>query len=189
MTTNHHTDIATGATANAATINSPLGELDAAISIVKGIEKLSAASFGITNATPSAGFIGASVRGMSTWRMDDTTTEAVGAGFVYLGDAPGSTIEVDVYWAADSATSGGVTWNVTLDALAEGDDATAAFVDDFVTETVPGTAKLLAKTTFSSTVSYVSGDLIRLTVSRWSSLGTDTATGDVHFIAAVVRFV
>jgi len=31
MTTNHHTDITTGAAANAETVNSPLGELDQAI--------------------------------------------------------------------------------------------------------------------------------------------------------------
>jgi hypothetical protein len=36
MTTNYHTDIATGASRNAAIVNSPLGELDAAITNLVG---------------------------------------------------------------------------------------------------------------------------------------------------------
>jgi len=41
MTTNHHTSITTGAAANAATVNSPLGELDAAISgLIAGTESI-----------------------------------------------------------------------------------------------------------------------------------------------------
>ena len=36
MTTNHHTAIATGAAANAATFNSPLAELDAVLTNVQG---------------------------------------------------------------------------------------------------------------------------------------------------------
>lgn len=36
MTTNYHTDISTGAAANAATINSPLGQIDAAVTNLHG---------------------------------------------------------------------------------------------------------------------------------------------------------
>lgn len=59
MTTNHHTAITTGAAANAATINSPLGELDAAISgIVAGSSAVTLLNFeDATELTISSGAV------------------------------------------------------------------------------------------------------------------------------------
>lgn len=187
MTTNHHTAISTGAAANAATINSPLAELDAAINdrVV-----LPARVFGIVNGTPGEGELGASsgVHEVMTWLFDDAAYEYVGAGVPVPTLKSGSTIHIDIFWAMESATSGVVRVSVSLSAIADGEGFGAAGTNNNSDVSVPGTAKIVKKTTFSLSVSYVAGDILRLRFGRGGPDGPDTATGDLHFIGAMVRF-
>ena len=187
MTTNYHTPIPTGAAANAATINSPLSELDAAIN---NRVVLPARVFGIVFNTPVEGNLGDSSNGheVVTWRLDDAAYEYVGAGVAVPTLNSGSTIYVDVYWAMESATSGAVRLSLSLAALADGENFAVAGSNTNADVSVPGTAKYVKKTTLTFSINYVAGDILRLRVGRGGPDVPDTATGDLHFIGAIVRF-
>lgn len=188
MTTNYHTAIATGAAANAATINTPLAALDGAIGSAKAVALLPASALYSTRGTPARGSIGAAGLTVSSWLLDDATIEAISGFIEYAGDVSGSTITVNVFWAADSATSGSVRLWVGTNAIADGEDLTSAPASDNNTHAVPGTAKYLKKTTVNITESYVSGDLIGISITRDGTHAGDTASGDVHILGITVEF-
>jgi hypothetical protein len=124
----------------------------------------------------------------ATWLLDDSTNESGGIGFVYTGGVSGSIITVRIWWAMDSATSGDVRIGARLLPLADGEDAAGTGIGSASDETVPGTAKYVTYTEIELSVSYEAGDLIRLSITRFGANASDTATGDLHFIAALVTF-
>jgi hypothetical protein len=155
------------------------------------VKALTAADLYITYGSPAYGTLLDSTYnayGMPTWRLDDAATETIGCAFEYKGLKSGSTIYVDVWYAMESATSGDVYIAGRVNALADGEDATSLPSVGTNTVTVPGTAKYIDKTTFTVTESYVTGDLINFCFARLGGNGADTASGDLHFIAATVRF-
>jgi hypothetical protein len=139
---------------------------------------------------PARGLLGEATAAYSapTWLMDDSANESTGIGFVYTGGASGATITIRVWWAMDSAAAGNIVLGVRALALADGEDATAAGTGTNSTEAVPGTAKYVTYTEFELSISYEAGDLIRLSITRYGANGSDTAAGDLHFVAALVTF-
>jgi hypothetical protein len=149
---------------------------------------LSAPDFGAVYGSPSPGLIVPSFYGPSTWRLDADAFESIGLARVYGGLVATATVEVDVWYAMESATSGNVIFIGTLHPLSDGGDVNAEGTGMSVTSTVPGTAKLLKKAAMSATVAVSPGQMCSLSFGRWANNAGDTATGDCHIMAATVRF-
>lgn len=150
---------------------------------------LSASSFYATYGSPSRGILGYSAYPMSTWLLDDSSLEWVGLGLIYDGAKSGTAIEVDVYWAMESASTGVSRVFVDAFVFGDGEDSTGSGYGYSQNITVPGTAKYLKVTSATMVQDYAPGDLVRLTIGRTASNAADTASGDMHFIAAKVTFV
>ena len=187
MTTNYHSAIATGANANASVINSPLESLDAAIENIRNEMRLSARQFAPTSGTPAEGNVGTGGDAAASWRLDDSATEYVGVGIEYKGSGA-TTVDVDIWYAMESATSGAVVLAAGAIAAADGENFAAAATASTAGSTVPGTAKFIKKATISLSITVAAGDVIRLRVGRNGTSGSDTATGDLHIVAVTVRF-
>lgn len=187
MTTNYHTAIATGAAANAATVNSPMGDLDAAVSNKKPF--LSPMAFYHVLGSPSQGYVGAGGgHAAGSWQLDDSAIEYVGTTFEVPEFLSGSSISVRIWFAMESAVSGAVLLVSSLDAIDDGENFAVTGGDATAAITVPGTAKYLDSYTFAESPTYTAGDLLRLRVGRSGSNGSDTATGDLHFLGVSLEF-
>jgi len=144
--------------------------------------------FWIGYSTPVQGDIGAGGFGCGVWLLDDASFEEVGAAMEYKGLKSGSTVYVDVWWAMVSAVAGNVTIAVGINAVASGESGVSAPATHTQILAVPGTANTMTKTTFILAEAYVPNDIIQVTCTRNSDAGTDTAVGDMKFVAATVRF-
>lgn len=135
------------------------------------------ATFGSVNSTPLLEF--------------DTTTQEIA---IFLGVLPatyaGGGIQVCAHWAAASATSGTIGWDVAFERIGDGSQNLAS--DGFATAqtitaaTVPGSAGLTDITCVTATDganidSLAAGELFRLRIRR--DVSNDTATGDAHLVA------
>lgn len=100
-----------------------------------------------------------------------------------------------VSYAMASATSGGVAFDVALEALTTGDatdtDATTSFatVNTGTDAGVPGTAGYMEQisVTLTNDDSIAAGDLVRVSLARAVANGSDTATGDCYVFAIEIR--
>jgi hypothetical protein len=126
----------------------------------------------------------------------DTTTQQTA---IFAGVLPrnygGGGLTVDLDWMAASATSGTGGWDVTFERDADaGDDMDA---DSFATAqtvtavTVPGTSGVIKRSSVAITAgaagtdSLALGEGFRLRVRR--DVANDTAAGDLHLLAAIIR--
>lgn len=130
--------------------------------------------------------------GRPAWSFDDTAEEAiVSAEFEMPSTYTGSgTLKAIVFCAMATATTGGVVWDVLVEAVTAGDtlDMEAASSWDSVnsaTTTAGGTAGDLFATTvtLSNKDSVAAGDLVRIGVRRDCDSGSDTMTGDAYVFA------
>jgi hypothetical protein len=149
---------------------------------------LAATDFGAVYGSPSLGQIIPSFYGPSTWRLDDTAFESIGLARVYAGLVAATAVEVDVWYAMESATTGAVVFIGTVHSLSDGGNVNAEGIGMSVTSTVPGTAKLLKKATMTATVAVSPGQVCSWSFARWGNLAGDTASGDCHLVAVTVRF-
>jgi hypothetical protein len=148
---------------------------------------MAAPNFYTVLGTPALGVLGSRT---PSWLFDDSAIESAGASIPYTGIKSGTSISVEMYWAMESATSGNVFISARALFVAVGEDMAAAELSSSSTESVPGTAKLLKKTTFTiAGLSYSTGKVLRLSLSRSGNQAADTATGDLHFLGATVRFL
>ena len=100
-----------------------------------------------------------------------------------------------ISYAMASATSGGVAFDVAVEALTSGDatdtDATTSFasVNTGTDAGVPGTAGYMEQisVTLSNLDSAAAGDLVRISLARNVAHATDTATGDAYVFALEIR--
>lgn len=93
-----------------------------------------------------------------------------------------------------SATSGGVAFDVSLEAVADGAatdlDATTSFGSvNTGTATVPGTAGYIDQisVTLTNDDSAAAGNYLRVSLARAVSNGSDTASGDCYVLAVELR--
>lgn len=134
--------------------------------------------------------------GMPLIVFDGTTAQAAALQGVlpdYYSDTTGVTL--DIYWAAATATSGGVVWGVSMERNNAGNRDLDA--DAFATEvTGSGTANAtcgkLTKTSIALTKgtnmnSAVAGDPFRLQIVRKTADGSDDMTGSAQIAFVVMR--
>jgi len=140
--------------------------------------------FYIVAGTPAQGVIGI----QPTWRLDSTATETIGAAKYYPGPTGGSAVKVLVLWCMESATVNQVYFTVSVASISNGADGNVAGTSHSGALTVSGTAKYVKQTQWTCSESYLSGDLIQVSISRIGGHGDDDATGDCHILAAVLRF-
>lgn len=101
-----------------------------------------------------------------------------------------------ISYAAASATSNAVVWDVAVEAVTSGDGApdfdAAESLDTVNTasaDTVPGTAGLMKQVslTLTNSDSAAAADYVRFRVRRVGSSGSDTATGDIFLFGVEIR--
>ena len=105
------------------------------------------------------------------------------------------TVTAVISYSMASATSGGVAFDVAVEAITSGDatdtDATTSFasVNTGTDAGVPGTAGYMEQisVTLSNLDSATAGDLVRFSLARATSNATDTATGDAYVFALEIR--
>lgn len=118
----------------------------------------------------------------------DATTVETCAWVRKLHRTPSGTITAAVTYSMASATTGGVAFEVLVEAITPGDavdtDAATSY-DSANTGTdasVPGTAGYVEEVsiTLSAVDSWAAGDMVRISLRRATGNGTDTATGDAY---------
>lgn len=126
--------------------------------------------------------------------FDASTSETCYWTFVAPQGVTG-TITAVISYAMASATSGGVAFDVAIEALTTGDatdtDAATSF-DSVNTGTdagVPGTAGYMEQIsiTLTNADSMAAADLVRVSLARAVANATDTATGDCYVFAIEIR--
>lgn len=128
--------------------------------------------------------------------FDASAEEAAVFRGVLASAYAGGGLSVDLYWAAASATTGGVVWGGAIERNTSGGSDIDS--DSFATEqnaagvTTNGTSGILNKSTitFSSGAnmdSLAAGEPFRLKVARKVADGSDTMTGDAQLFAVHVK--
>jgi hypothetical protein len=100
-----------------------------------------------------------------------------------------------ISYAMASATTGGVAFDVAVEAISSGDaldtDATTSFdsVNTGTDSGVPGTAGYMEQVsvTLTNADSIAAADLVRVSVARAVANGADTATGDCYVLSVEIR--
>lgn len=126
--------------------------------------------------------------------FDTTTSETCYWTFVVPQGWTG-TLTAVISYAMASATSGGVAFDMALEAITTGDatdtDATTSFatVNTGTDAGVPATAGYMEQIsiTLTNSDSAAAADLLRVSLARAVSNGTDTAAGDAYVFAVEIR--
>lgn len=115
MTTTHHTAIATGAPATAATVNNPLGQLDAAIITVVAQSQAALDAALLAGAAVTAAN-GPASQGQKVVTVDSTTGFVAGCSVEYA--LVGGALEINVVDTVDSTTQLTFTTNIGTGGIA-----------------------------------------------------------------------
>ena len=126
--------------------------------------------------------------------FDASTSETAYWTFVAPQGITG-TLTAVISYAMASATTGGVAFDVALEAISSGDaldtDAAASFdsVNTGTDSAVPGTAGYMEQIsiTLTNADSIAAADLVRVSVARAVANGADTATGDCYVLSVEIR--
>lgn len=126
--------------------------------------------------------------------FDATTSETAYWTFVVPQGWTGTGTAV-ISYAMASATTGGVAFDVAIEAVTSGDatdlDATTSFatVNAGSDAAVPGTAGYMEQIsiTLTNDDSLAAGDYIRVSLARDVADAADTATGDCYVLAFEIR--
>jgi len=126
--------------------------------------------------------------------FDDTTAESIIFNNTIPNNYDGEDINVDIDWVAETATTGGVTWGVEIEANAPGGndiDSDSFDTQQTGTSTTNGTSGIIKRTTITLTQveadAIAANDSFRLRVQRVTGDGGDTMTGDAEIIKVSVR--
>lgn len=126
--------------------------------------------------------------------FDDTTAETAYFKGVMPQNYAAGGITVILHWAATSATTGTIGWNVAFEAMKDGghdiDADSFAAANTLTAETVDATAGIMdiGSVTFTDGAdmdSVAAGDAFRLSIAR--DVANDTAAGDAELIAVELR--
>lgn len=134
---------------------------------------------------PSTGAAGLSkVNDEFVLTFDDSTSEDAIFELIAPSDWASGTLSARIHYNMASATTGNVVWEVSIEAIAEGESVAAASYDtaNSLTDAVQGTAANLgiATITCSNKDSVASGEKVRVRVRRAGGNGSDSATGDAY---------
>lgn len=125
--------------------------------------------------------------------FDTTTQESAVWSFMLPDSYAGGNITVKVLWAASSATTGTVGWDVALEKVEAGtldiDADSFASAQTITAATVNGTSGVPLSTSVTITAgaatdSVAAGDLCRLRVRR--DVSNDTAAGDAEILSVTL---
>ena len=98
---------------------------------------------------------------------------------------------VNIYWRADTATTGNVVWSVEVEAISpddtvDSDSASSYAAARTVTDAAPGTAGYITRAQITLSVaqadSIAAGDLVRVRISRDANNASDTMAGDAEIL-------
>lgn len=124
--------------------------------------------------------------------FDDTTDESA----VFLGVLPrnyaGGGVTVTLHWAATSATTGNVVWEVAWERMNTDMDADSFATGNTATTACNGTSGILTTSAITFTNgaqidSVAVGEPFRIKVTRDANNGSDTMTGDAELVAVEIR--
>lgn len=126
--------------------------------------------------------------------FDASTAETAYWTFVAPQGISGTWTAV-ISYAMASATTGGVAFDVALEAITSGDAVDTDSATSFDTantgtdSAVPGTAGYMEQVsvTLTNADSIAAGDLVRVSVTRAVANAADTATGDCYVFAVELR--
>ncbi len=132
---------------------------------------------------------------VSALAYDAATDEAAFWKIDVTGYSAGS-LSVDLYWGADTATTGNTIWGGAVACITAGTDTTGMTTKTLAAEsTVTGshlgtTARRLMKTTLTIAAldSIASGDAVYIRIRRVGSATADTMSGDAWLERAVVSY-
>jgi len=126
----------------------------------------------------------------SAWLLDpDATVESVAGQFIVPEDYSTGNLTIKIYFAMVSATSGSVVLDTRIISVANNGSVVGAGTSQSDTISVPGTAGLLKIATRGATVSTGgAGEMVRVSVRRLGSNGSDGATGDMRFLGIKVEY-
>lgn len=147
------------------------------------------------NEPPSSNYATFNTRNLHPTLDFDTTTQETAIWTAVLPSVyAGGGLTVDVYFAAATATTGTIGWDVAIERI----DASSLDIDadSFATAqtitaaTVPGTSGQILKSSVAITSganldSLAAGEAFRIRLRR--DVANDTATGDAQMIAMLVR--
>jgi len=144
----------------------------------------------LSNSPPMSGFATVDIRNNQLiLDFDDTSAESA----IFEGIMPrtydSSGLTVVLVWAATTAITGDVKWNVSFEKLVDLDTDSFA-VANTVTETVAGTSGQVVYTELSYTNGQIDGivigDRYRLKVTRDAVDASDTMIGDAELVAVSI---
>jgi hypothetical protein len=124
--------------------------------------------------------------------FDASTNESAVFSGVMPTNYSGNGLTVRIGWSAETATTGNVVWNASIERTDEAVldiDADSFAAAQAATGTAPGTSGQVRITTITFTNgaqmdSVVAGELFRIKITRDAANGSDTMTGDaeLHFV-------
>lgn len=145
---------------------------------------------------PSANAPGLSQDGQSRITLDfDATTAETCCWSATAWQGFTGTMTALITYRAASAITGGVAFDVAVEAITDGDaldtDAASSFdaVNTGTASAVPGTAGHIDQIsiTLTNQDSIAAADLVRFSLSRNVAHASDTATGDIQVLAVEIR--
>jgi hypothetical protein len=143
------------------------------------------------NQPPSTSFATLDTRNsIAVLDFDDATDEsAVFVGIMPEGASLGSGLKIRLHWAATTATSGDVRWDVSIMRTTTDLDSDSFDTVASATATTSGTSGILTVTEITLTTidSVTAGDGFRLRVTRDANSGSDTLSGDCELYICEVR--
>lgn len=163
-------------------------------SSVSGLLNKSCSFFTAThNQPPSSAFATLDTRNsIPVLEFDAATNESA----VFMGVLPSNAVLssgliADLWWMADTATSGNVVWSVQFESQGTDNDSDSFDVATSGTATANGTSGIETETAITCTAidSLTAGKRYRLKVNRVATDASDTMTGDAQLIGVEVRMV
>ncbi|HEU4895118.1 MAG TPA: hypothetical protein VFT85_04715 [Acidimicrobiia bacterium] len=133
--------------------------------------------------------------GVFSLKFDATTDEACQFTFDATNYGSGN-LTIDIFWFADTASSGDVVWGAAIAAITPNTDTQDIETDSWATENTVTDSHLgttgqrlhLATITVSNLDSLAARDYVALRIRRLGSNGSDTMSGDAQLVRVTVSY-
>lgn len=145
----------------------------------------------MTSQPPTSNFATLDTRNsIAVLDFDDTTAEGVfWVGIIPEGASLGSGLIIRIHFMATTATTGGVTWECSIERMNTDEDSDSFDTVQTGSSTTNSTSGVITVTSITITTidSVSAGDAFRLKIRRLPSDGSDTMVGDAELVAVEVR--